>query len=327
MKNQVCIVACCKREERYIIEWIEHNIKIGVDHFYIADNNDKGFIIDLADILKDYIDKGIVTLFNYQGVDNVQIKCYDQIYKEFKDKNEWFLFIDVDEFIEIPETNNDIKKFLSLPKFNKYNNILINWVVYDDNELLYYEDKPVQERFTRVYVPKDSFHTYKSFVRGGLDIRPSIHIMHGKEIRSCTVDGNAPALNGCTCVMYDHFYKIAYLKHYMYKSAEEFLFRTIYKQNTEIKRSGLRRFNVNAFFNVNRKTKEKEIILHSQDDLIRSNLVQYICKLLDKSCSELKNVLQDQDWDKVIDRSSELSYILTDIRNLFRNESSNNSVR
>ena len=56
MFNMSCaIIACLKQEELYIKEWLDWHISIGVDHFYLCDNNDKDYQPNLSDVIKEYI--------------------------------------------------------------------------------------------------------------------------------------------------------------------------------------------------------------------------------------------------------------------------------
>ena len=148
MDNTVAIIACLKTEELYIREWLDYHISIGVDHFYLCDNNDSDYPIKLIDIVHDYIDKGLVDIFNYNDVHPIQPICYTEIYYNFGDDYDWYLIIDVDEFLTIPITNNDLKKFIeSFPDY--IDNIAFNWRFYGDNGLIEYDGRGCLERFTQ----------------------------------------------------------------------------------------------------------------------------------------------------------------------------------
>ena len=63
---KVAVIAVCKREERYINEWLDWNINIGVEHFYLIDNNDEECGNSLERTIH-YPDK--VTIFNKRGME------------------------------------------------------------------------------------------------------------------------------------------------------------------------------------------------------------------------------------------------------------------
>ena len=51
------------------------------------------------------------------------------------------------EFIYLKDFKS-FKSFLNDKRFAKCTRVQFNWIFYTDNNLLYYEDKPVKERFT-----------------------------------------------------------------------------------------------------------------------------------------------------------------------------------
>ena len=62
---------------------------------------------------------------------------------------DWLIFFDIDEFIYLKDFKN-IKQFLNEHKFDKCQRIQLNWLFHTDNNLLYYENKPLKERFPQV---------------------------------------------------------------------------------------------------------------------------------------------------------------------------------
>ena len=53
-----------------------------------------------------------------------------------------------------------------MPVFNKCDAIRIHWIMYDDNNLLYYDKRPLKERFNHS-LPNNKLNIYhKSIVRG-----------------------------------------------------------------------------------------------------------------------------------------------------------------
>lgn len=155
---KTCICAIAKWEELYIREWIDHHKNIGVDHIIIADNNESNYENPLQPIIQDYVDNGYVTILDYNNMKSieysVQLRYYNDAYKKYYMEYDWIFFIDIDEFIELPAYNNDIKLFLSNEKFKDKNAIMFYWQDYYNNNSLYYEDKPLKERFPLKYKAK-----------------------------------------------------------------------------------------------------------------------------------------------------------------------------
>src|SRR4029077_12293973 len=61
-KYNFSICAIFKNEAAYFREWLEYNLLIGVDHFYLYNN---GSTDESASILEPYIQKGVVTLIDW----------------------------------------------------------------------------------------------------------------------------------------------------------------------------------------------------------------------------------------------------------------------
>ena len=158
------IITSARYEECYIKEWVKYNLEIGFDKIIINDNNPKDYPYNLKDILKEYIDKGQVIVERYydehelpndiQTWDDEFGKIYTWLYDKYKDEFDWFAKLDIDEFIEIPETNNNIKSFLQQDKFNNALSIIIPWKLYS------IKDK-YSNYYTRLKYNKDRYTTDK----------------------------------------------------------------------------------------------------------------------------------------------------------------------
>ena len=98
-KGQVGICALFRDEAPYLKEWIEYHRLIGVDHFFLFNNHSGD---DWRRVLKRYVEKGIVTLFDLSmppPFERWQIKAYHHALECSRGKFEWLAAIDVDEFI------------------------------------------------------------------------------------------------------------------------------------------------------------------------------------------------------------------------------------
>ena len=145
---KVYIITSAKFEECYIEEWVKHHLIMGFDKIIINDNNPKDYPYKLQDILKQYIDNGQVIVERYYDhfmqskFQEIEItKIYWWLYKKYENEFDWFAKLDIDEYLEIPETNNDIKKFLLQDKFNNALSIIVPWALY-----------AVTEKYAQTYV-------------------------------------------------------------------------------------------------------------------------------------------------------------------------------
>jgi len=119
-KYKVSICAIFKDEADYLKEWIEFHRLVGIEHFYLYNNNSTD---DYQTILQSYIDEGVVSLKNWP-IKQGQM----QAYKDFMDTNaaetEWVGFIDIDEFV-VPNKYDNVYEFLK--KFSNRPSVIIYW--------------------------------------------------------------------------------------------------------------------------------------------------------------------------------------------------------
>ena len=173
----------------------------------------------------------------------------------------YLLIFDFDEFLEL-RNNKSIKEFLSNKAFDKCQNIKINWVLYSDNDLVYYDNRSVEKRFTKPLLENKGNYHIKSTVRGHLKINfwKNISNPHSSNVNltACSSTGKLFE-NYRSPFQIPPNYENAYLKHYITKTIEEYINKVkrgradyYYKLNYTIWNLRL-----NLFFSINKKTKEK----------------------------------------------------------------------
>lgn len=106
-KYNVSICAIFKNEAPYLKEWIEFNHIVGIDHFYLYNNNSND---DYLSVLRPYVESGLVTLIDWPHSQR-QVECYQACIAEFALETKWLGFIDIDEFI-VPKITDCIYDFL-----------------------------------------------------------------------------------------------------------------------------------------------------------------------------------------------------------------------
>ena len=144
--TKVCLCVIAKKENRYIKEYINHYKKLGYNHIFLYDNND---INDekFEEVIKNEINENFVSIINYRGFKLCQLSSYYNCYKNNNKKYNWLSFFDSDEYLELKPNNSLIQEFLDNKRFMNCQNIKINWIMYLDNDLIYYENKFLIERF------------------------------------------------------------------------------------------------------------------------------------------------------------------------------------
>ena len=107
-----CIANTAKFDNRYAREFIEHYLSIGVEKFYLMDDN----LINgekLIDVLQDYVNKNIVEIIDNRGKKVSITEFYEYILKYVRYKCKWLLYYDFDEHLEFVDGNMTIKNYLS----------------------------------------------------------------------------------------------------------------------------------------------------------------------------------------------------------------------
>ena len=175
--NDITTLVCCigKNENRYVREYVEWYLHLGVTHIRIYDNNDPDGE-HFEDVIGDYVKRGFVDIVDVRGQKVIQLKCYTDCYHELKNDYDWILFIDCgDEYLTFNH-NITINQYLSMPQFRNFDMIHVNLMTIGDNGNVDYEDRPLMERFPEP-IPFDTKVAYdfpedmhvSSIVRGGLD--------------------------------------------------------------------------------------------------------------------------------------------------------------
>lgn len=106
-KYNVSICAIFKNEAPYLKEWIEFNHIVGIEHFYLYNNNSED---DYLTVLKPYIKSGLVELIDWP-YNQQQMECYMNCIANYSSETKWMGFIDIDEFI-VPKSTNSVYEFL-----------------------------------------------------------------------------------------------------------------------------------------------------------------------------------------------------------------------
>ena len=208
-KYNVSIVAIAKNEGIYFKEWIEYHKLIGVDHFYIYNNESTD---NIREVLDPYIKSGLVTFTDFPGKER-QGPAYNDAIAKYKNETRWLCPLDLDEFICLKK-HNDINEFME--NFNDCFQVSLHWMYFGSSG---HEKQPkglVIESFTKR--AKKCYKSIKSIFnpRTAVDAMPVHYVIGvGKWVDEHHVDiGDAK-----------DSVDIAQINHYFVKSKEEFVNR------------------------------------------------------------------------------------------------------
>lgn len=144
-KYNLTICAIFKNEGRFLKEWIEYYKILGVEHFYLYNNNSND---NFEQILHPYIERKIVTLIDWPVVP-AQCAAYENWEKEYSKETQWNAFIDLDEFI-CPK--QDITLLEWIKKHDKYPVRQIYWKMFGSSGIMSHQnDKTVIEQYTKAW--------------------------------------------------------------------------------------------------------------------------------------------------------------------------------
>lgn len=260
------VALCCigRLENKYAVEYVEYYNSLGFNKIFIYDNNhddEEHF----EEVLQKYINDGFIDIVNYRNKSVCQLSAYQDCYDKYRGEYDWIAFFDFDEYLTFSNNEESISDFLSQDKFKTFDAIHINWMVYGDNDLIYYENKPLTERFKNPKLPLDFKHTYnfpenyhiKTIIRGninGIKWDKTPHTPNGL-YKCCDANGNeCNSLSPFNVYNFD----VAWLRHYQTKTIEEY-------RDLKVKRGypdGNKDFFIkknweDEFFSYNEKTEEK----------------------------------------------------------------------
>ena len=221
--NNIKVALCTmgKKENLYVSEFVGYHLKIGIDHIFIYDDNDPKEERMSDAIPIEYKNKTTV-IENIKKMNlNNQPDTFTHCYQNNINKFNWFVMIDMDEFVYI--VNGTIKDYLSNNKFNKCDFIRLHWVSTNDNGLVHYDNRSLFERFKPPYFIDTSI---KTVVKGNIPkLKYWVHSPDFSPGRNISCINTGDLFNG-------HYHKEgcrkiniekSFIIHFRYKSTEEFI--------------------------------------------------------------------------------------------------------
>lgn len=124
LPHYLSVAAIARDEGRYFKEWIDYHRLVGVEKFFIFDNESKD---NTYEVLKPYIDAGIVE-YHYVKGEGIQNQVNYFAVCNARDKTKWLAVIDLDEFL-LPLRDKSVPDYLrSLPQ--NVAQVFIRWCLY-----------------------------------------------------------------------------------------------------------------------------------------------------------------------------------------------------
>lgn len=105
-KCKLSLCAIMKDEAPYLIEWLEFHKIVGVERFYLYNNNSTD---NTVDIVQSYVQSGEVVLHDWPFSPKQQASAYEHCLESYRQESEWITFLDLDEFLFPTEKENLIE--------------------------------------------------------------------------------------------------------------------------------------------------------------------------------------------------------------------------
>jgi hypothetical protein len=153
---KVAVISQFRDEARYLKEWIEFHLLVGVDKFYLTNHLSKD---NYLEVLQPYVDKGIVKITDLlietnngeNSYDNeVSLVTHSMVIANNHVKGadaDWIIHLNVDEFL-YPTTDNNLKDALSkyMPNIGQ---VGVNWRLMGNSNYTLGEGELIVDKLTK----------------------------------------------------------------------------------------------------------------------------------------------------------------------------------
>lgn len=210
------IGAIFKNESHAIVEWIEHFLYQGAEHFYLIDNGSND---DYYSKIEKFIKNGIVTLFNEKR-SYAQVESYnDHLLNISKKETKWIGIFDLDEF-PYAQHHYNISDVLKLKKYKNISQIKCPWLVFGSNGHIKQPSSIIDGFTKRADYSKPHLLVTKTIVRTADLITFNVHMHSVKGITIYGTTGITLQGNTITESIVDSFDII--INHYQIQSFDFF---------------------------------------------------------------------------------------------------------
>ncbi len=184
--HYLSVLAVFKNEAHILVEWIEHYLARGFQHFYLINDHSTDQYLSL---LQHYLDRGLVTLFQNE-VEGDRCGRQQRVYETYcpaaVKESEWLAVLDLDEFLYSPLLVK-LNGFFLTCQLKDVSQVVVDWVHFGSSGFIE-QPKNVVASFTqRVDVTKNvEFSGTKAIFQTKYLSKIQIHeheMSHGRTIR------------------------------------------------------------------------------------------------------------------------------------------------
>jgi hypothetical protein len=206
VKPYLSICASYRWEGPYLREWVAFHRVVGVERFFLYDNNSDD---EHLEALAPYLDDGTVELLHWPEYPMGQVKAYAHCVEEHAQDSRWIGFVDVDEFLFSPR-GRPLPEVLA--RYERWPGVGVNRVLFGASG---HETQPpggVVESYTRRLDMPNMKASVKSIVDPARAIRPlNPHVFaytegHAVDEHEQPLEGTFAASSSCTDLRINHYY-------------------------------------------------------------------------------------------------------------------------
>lgn len=160
VERSLYVCAIFKNEAKYLYEWLSYHDAVGVDHFFLYNNNSSDAYLD---VLTSWPYRSKITLIDWPEVPG-QTSAYRHMLDTHRDDPAWCAFIDLDEYL-CPQSYQSVKQVLSaLP--DDCSGLYVHWLMFGSSGHKTQQPGRITERFVhRSYNSFDPNRIGKTIVR------------------------------------------------------------------------------------------------------------------------------------------------------------------
>lgn len=213
-----------KNEALSLVEWISYHQAVGIDNFIIANNESSDNTLDLIKCLQKVVN---IIVFDFPTPMNErpQIPAFNKMLSDYKNKFDYMMFIDLDEFVLPINENLNIDDTIRQLFDSNVGALAMNWCNYGSNGQIFRENGLVISRFDK-HAPISMLanHHYKTLFRTDsvskfinphhVELKKGVYINGKKEVLE-TYEGKQGLSKS---VIWDN----VRINHYVVKSLQEY---------------------------------------------------------------------------------------------------------
>ena len=123
VRNHLSACLCFRNTASYLAEWLAFYSVLGVDHFYLYNNESTD---EYEQVVAPYVADGDATLIDFPG-NGIQHAIYSHCLRSCAGRTRWLMFCDDDEFLFPVE---DISLPAALERYERFAGVAASWMLY-----------------------------------------------------------------------------------------------------------------------------------------------------------------------------------------------------